>query len=268
MQVVALGILAAGCSTTKPAGLAPENQSTSKAAIIPVPAPPPITTGTSRNNTEEFVDASGNLKPDLLAYARDVSNTPDVPLQQVDAILRDAQNNPTVPRLVPTSHTHHRPSLTPYPHPLVRPETTLKNVAMPPGTSSPICWPMRATYRTRATYRCNRSMPFFATLNTTPPSPGWSPPGIPISAAVGSPTANVLSNPYGLKRECVSGPNKNRFWTRSPPNTACPNPLSLPLSAWKPFMDARQETSEPLMRWPRWVFATPTRTGPDRKRVV
>src|SRR3546814_9352417 len=108
MQVVALGILAAGCSTTKPAGLAPENQSTSKAAIIPVPAPPPITTGTSRNNTEEFVDASGNLKPDLLAYARDGSNTRDVPLQQVDAILRDAPFNPTAARLVHPQQTHIR----------------------------------------------------------------------------------------------------------------------------------------------------------------
>src|SRR3546814_5843924 len=114
MQVVALGILAAGCSTTKPAGLAPENQSTSKPASIPVPPPPPLTTGTSRNNTEEFVDASGNLKPDLLAYARDVSNTRDVPLQQVDAILRDAQYNPTVARLVTPRHTHIRRSWVTY----------------------------------------------------------------------------------------------------------------------------------------------------------
>lgn len=119
-QVMFVALIATGCSATNTSRLAANHQTTnsegSETLQLPAatPKPAPIAVGASKNTREGFVDTTGKLSPDLLAYAYDVSTTRQIPLHYVDALLRDAQYNATVARLVTPHHRHIRRSWVTY----------------------------------------------------------------------------------------------------------------------------------------------------------
>src|SRR5690554_3627637 len=75
----------------------------SAASLEPVAGRAPIQSGVSTNSSDGVRDADGRLKPNLQAYAADVSRTRNIPLEHVLGILDDAQFNATVVRLMAPS---------------------------------------------------------------------------------------------------------------------------------------------------------------------
>lgn len=114
LQVATLGVLAGGCAATHLATPATRSAPARTASLAPIPAPPPISAGSSVNSTEGFVDSAGNLQPEIRTYARAVSAQRNVPLPEVEALLRDAQYNATVVRLSTPRHRHVRRSWVTY----------------------------------------------------------------------------------------------------------------------------------------------------------
>tara|TARA_R110000851_G_scaffold333485_1_gene513748 strand:- start:18161 stop:19354 length:1194 start_codon:yes stop_codon:yes gene_type:complete len=64
---------------------------------------PAIQAGTSINQAKGFTDANGQLLPDIQAYALEVSQTRNVPLEHVTRLLQAAHYNPKVARLMTPS---------------------------------------------------------------------------------------------------------------------------------------------------------------------
>lgn len=85
-------------------GLSAAGASTPAATAIPrAPQAPAIQAGRSVRSSLEFTDEQGQLRPDIQAYAREVSVTRQVPLQHVEALLLQARFDPKVARLMTPS---------------------------------------------------------------------------------------------------------------------------------------------------------------------
>ena len=121
--------LLGGCASTKPAAkaspdasthmpLASSNQPTTVASTANAAS---IKAGSSANNAEGFLTGSGQLKPDIQAYAREVAQTRKIPLAQVESLLKEAQYNATVARLMTPSKTRIQRSWVTYRNRFVEP---------------------------------------------------------------------------------------------------------------------------------------------------
>jgi membrane-bound lytic murein transglycosylase B len=85
-----------------------ESETTKKTVTLAQVSPraaaaPAIQAGSSVNQAKGFTDANGQLLPDIQAYAREVSQTRNVPLNHVTQLLRTAHYNPKVARLMTPS---------------------------------------------------------------------------------------------------------------------------------------------------------------------
>lgn len=131
LQVAALVAVLGGCATTRTAAISPPAPPARPVAVgasfaqsMPTAdkfALPPISAGHSTNSAEGFLDASGALKPDLQAYAREVADTRNVPIAHVLGILKSAQYNPTVAKLMTPGKTRIRRSWFTYRNRFVEP---------------------------------------------------------------------------------------------------------------------------------------------------
>lgn len=123
LQAVAAFALLAGCATPQSTALSSTTSSTPQPSLnvehatpqrplgaprapIKAPAPP-----SSRNS---FVDANGELEPGVKAFALEVAQTKEVPLNYVRDILRLARYNATVARLMTPSKVRIRRSWVTY----------------------------------------------------------------------------------------------------------------------------------------------------------
>lgn len=80
------------------------SETTTLAQVSPRAAKAPdIQAGTSVNQAKDFTDTNGQLLPDIQAYAYEVSQTRNVPLNHVTRLLQAAHYNPKVARLMAPS---------------------------------------------------------------------------------------------------------------------------------------------------------------------
>jgi|TARA_R100001143_G_C3358053_1_gene133769 membrane-bound lytic murein transglycosylase B len=88
-----------------PASAGPASETiTTLAYVAPRAAEAPaIQAGGSINQAKGFTDANGRLLPDIQAYANEVSQTRNVPLNHVTRLLQAAHYNPKVARLMTPS---------------------------------------------------------------------------------------------------------------------------------------------------------------------
>src|SRR5690606_16933398 len=80
-----------------------------------------IQAGTSVARAEGFLLADGRLKPDIQAYAKEVSERRRVPLPHVESLLQSAQYNATAVKLMAPSKTRIRRSWVTYKNRFVEP---------------------------------------------------------------------------------------------------------------------------------------------------
>ncbi len=129
LQAVVVFALLGGCAATQPiAGSSAETPAQASANPIPgatqikrLADAAPIRAGSSINSAEGFLDADGRLKADIAAYAREVAQTRRIPLAQVEALLKQAQYNATVAKLMAPSKTRIRRSWITYRNRFVEP---------------------------------------------------------------------------------------------------------------------------------------------------
>ncbi len=117
LQATLLITLLGGCATTKtaPSSTQPQAPTQTQAQLREHNGEQPsIKAGRSINSAEEFVDARGQLKPDIQAYAREVAQTRHVPLARVETLLKSARYNATVARLMTPGKTRLRRSWVTY----------------------------------------------------------------------------------------------------------------------------------------------------------
>ncbi|PLC49227.1 lytic murein transglycosylase B [Pollutimonas subterranea] len=134
LQATSVFLLMAGCGTTQTTALTPA-QMLPATATTPVtvatvtpgqPATPSlagasIKAGSSTAGTDGFLQAGGELTPDIQAYAREVSQVRHVPLTHVVDILKTAQYNATASRLMAPGKTRIRRSWVTYRNRFVEP---------------------------------------------------------------------------------------------------------------------------------------------------
>lgn len=129
LQVAVVFALLAGCASTQPIA-GPANASSAQAATGQSASPTqikrladaaPIRAGLSINNAEGFLDSNGRLQADIAAYAHEVAQTRHVPLKQVESLLKQAQYNATVAKLMTPSPTRIRRSWITYRNRFVEP---------------------------------------------------------------------------------------------------------------------------------------------------
>lgn len=129
LQVAVVFALLAGCASTQPIA-GPANASSAQAATGQSASPTqikrladaaPIRAGLSINNAEGFLDSNGQLQADIAAYAHEVAQTRHVPLKQVESLLKQAQYNATVAKLMTPSPTRIRRSWITYRNRFVEP---------------------------------------------------------------------------------------------------------------------------------------------------
>lgn len=87
---------------------------------LPDPAPS-ITAGSSTPAASGFTQENGLLKPDIQAYATEVSRTRNIPQHTLEALLKDARYNETAARLMSPSTTRVRRSWKTYRERFVEP---------------------------------------------------------------------------------------------------------------------------------------------------
>lgn len=88
----------------------------------PAPAiPPSIQAGTSVPGASGFVQADGQLKPDIRAYVAEVARTRNIPQREVELLLQNARYNADVARLMAPSRTRVRRSWVTYRQRFVEP---------------------------------------------------------------------------------------------------------------------------------------------------
>ncbi|TAM78996.1 MAG: lytic murein transglycosylase B [Candidimonas sp.] len=117
LQAIPLIILLGGCATTKTTSSSALAQTLAQAQAQPGAdrgEQPSITAGGSINSAEGFVDAKGQLKPDIQAYAREVAQIRKVPLARVETLLKSARYNAAVARLMTPGKTRLRRSWVTY----------------------------------------------------------------------------------------------------------------------------------------------------------
>ena len=114
IEVAAIGAALTGCATSHPAVPPHPTATAAPAGPLPAMAPSPITAGGSIDSTDGFTDAAGNLRPEILAYAREVSARRDIPLAAVSSLLRDARYSAAAVRLTTPSHERIRRSWVTY----------------------------------------------------------------------------------------------------------------------------------------------------------
>ncbi|MEO6984098.1 MAG: lytic murein transglycosylase B [Paralcaligenes sp.] len=117
LQVTLLTTLLAGCATTRipPSSAQPQAPTSTQAQLHGDNGEQPsIKAGRSINSSEGFVDARGQLKPDIQAYAREVAQIRKVPLARVETLLKSARYNATVARLMTPGKTRLRRSWVTY----------------------------------------------------------------------------------------------------------------------------------------------------------
>ncbi|HEY9459380.1 MAG TPA: lytic murein transglycosylase B [Paralcaligenes sp.] len=95
-------------------------QQTPGAPLAAPRAPIKASVGSS-DNRNSFLDANGELEPDVQAFALEVAQTREVPLNYVQDILRRAQYNATVARLMTPAKTRIRRSWITYRDRVVEP---------------------------------------------------------------------------------------------------------------------------------------------------
>ena len=137
LQVGSMALLLASCANTQtgaisvaPGGASPGQSLTSQDAEKkkmnvtggPGPSQPvPIRTGNSFSSSQGFLQPSGALDSDIAAYAQEVSDSRQVPLADVLAILATANYNETVARLMAPGKTRIRRSWVTYRNRFVEP---------------------------------------------------------------------------------------------------------------------------------------------------
>ncbi|UHL65172.1 lytic murein transglycosylase B [Paralcaligenes sp. KSB-10] len=115
LQAAVLVTFLGGCATTKTAAISPAPaQAPAPVNTAGASLPPHIKAGNSTSSTEGFVDARGQLKPDIQAYAREVAQTRHVPLNRIEVLLKSARYNATVARLMTPGKTRIRRSWVTY----------------------------------------------------------------------------------------------------------------------------------------------------------
>ncbi|HEY9281652.1 MAG TPA: lytic murein transglycosylase B [Eoetvoesiella sp.] len=117
LQVAAVFTLLAGCASTQPAARSANtpvqtssNPGGQPAVLKRLADASPIQAGSSINSAEGFQDSDGRLKKDIEAYAREVSKSRQVPLDEVESLLKTAQYNATVAKLMAPAKTRIRRS--------------------------------------------------------------------------------------------------------------------------------------------------------------
>lgn len=80
-----------------------------------------IRSGKSINSADGFLNADGSLKPDILEFAQEVSNTKRLPHEQVIRLIKSAQYNEKASRLMTPSKTRIRKSWVTYKNRFVEP---------------------------------------------------------------------------------------------------------------------------------------------------
>ncbi|MBB5217097.1 lytic murein transglycosylase B [Parapusillimonas granuli] len=108
LQVAALSLSLAGCASTQTAApmapnIAPDpagRPGEAAAGMNPPAESTSIKAGSSVPRAEGFLSADGRLKPDIQAYAQEVSQRRGVPLGHVESLLRAAQYNATAAKLM------------------------------------------------------------------------------------------------------------------------------------------------------------------------
>ncbi|MGP1614392.1 MAG: lytic murein transglycosylase B [Pollutimonas bauzanensis] len=133
LQATSVFLLIAGCGTTQTSALTParqqaaaagaplESQPANQAPPSPTSPSPSIQSGTSSADGGGFLLASGELVPDIQAYALEVSRTRHIPLPHVAAILRNAQYSATAARLMAPAKARIRRSWVTYRNRFVEP---------------------------------------------------------------------------------------------------------------------------------------------------
>jgi len=114
LQAALLALVLSGCATTKPPRPAASATAQPPAAPTATAATPSIQAGRSISGSTSFQDPGGSLRPDIEAYAREVSQARGVPLPRVETILKAARYNATVARLMQPSSIHVRRSWVTY----------------------------------------------------------------------------------------------------------------------------------------------------------
>lgn len=113
LQASLLALALSGCATTKTHPAAP-TAAAPVAGTGAVTTPSSIQAGQSISGSTSFQDAGGRLRPDIEAYAREVSQARGVPLPRVEAVLKAARYNATVARLMQPSSIRVRRSWVTY----------------------------------------------------------------------------------------------------------------------------------------------------------
>ncbi len=107
--------LAASAATPRASALAPQ------AVLETVAEPASIAAGISIADASPLHNLDGSLSPNLQAYALEVSRVRNVPLNHVEALLKDAQYNATAARLMKPTGKRIRRSWTTYKNRFVEP---------------------------------------------------------------------------------------------------------------------------------------------------
>ncbi|NYT81656.1 lytic murein transglycosylase B [Alcaligenaceae bacterium] len=129
LQAGVLSLFLAGCASTQTA-MPPPQQIAASPAMQPggtsadmsrTAESTSIQAGSSIPRAEGFRLADGRLKPDIQAYAEEVSARRGVPLQRVESLLQAAQYNATAAKLMAPSTTRIRRSWVTYKNRFVEP---------------------------------------------------------------------------------------------------------------------------------------------------
>ena len=130
LQATSIFMLMAGCGSTQTTAQPPSSATTKSVTLAKMPDQPgadtaltsvPIQAGSSIANSSGFLGPDGELTPDIMAYAQEVSRVRDVPLADVVAILKTAQYNATASRLMKPGKTRIRRSWVTYRNRFVEP---------------------------------------------------------------------------------------------------------------------------------------------------
>lgn len=130
LQATSIFMLMAGCGSTQTTAQPPSSATTKSVMLAKMPDQPgtdttlssvPIQAGSSIANDSGFLGPDGELTPDILAYAQEVSQVRGVPLTHVVDILKTAQYNATASRLMKPGKTRIRRSWVTYRNRFVEP---------------------------------------------------------------------------------------------------------------------------------------------------
>lgn len=137
LQATSIFLLMAGCGTTQTSATspaqAPGGVMLTGGSASPTPSGPSassssIKAGVSIVGSDGFLQADGDLTPNIKAYAQEISQTRHIPLPYVVAILQNAQYNATAAKLMTPSKTRIQRSWVTYRNRFVEPVRINKGV--------------------------------------------------------------------------------------------------------------------------------------------